>query len=154
MTEVCCLFLDRALPVLTSLNLMLQRADPVIHLMFEALFECATTLLSRFALPAVVQEFKNGKHLKMSKQDLTQFLEDSANHLPIDKLCVGYLARSKVNKLLDDGDIDEIVFSQFFEGCLCFHKRAFIYAIENFPLNDELLKHTRFLNALDQQMQF
>ena len=90
----------------------------------------------------------------MSKQDLTQFLENSANHLPIHKLYVGSLARSKVNKLLDDGDIDEIVFSQRFEGCLCFHKRAFIYAIENFPLNDELLKHTRFLNALDQQMQF
>ena len=71
MTEVYCLFLDRALPVMTSLNLMIQRADPVIYLMFEALFECATTLLSRFALPAVVQECKNGKFLKMSKQDNT-----------------------------------------------------------------------------------
>lgn len=33
MTEACFLFLDAALLVLTSLNLMLQRADPVIHSM-------------------------------------------------------------------------------------------------------------------------
>ena len=53
-TEACCLYLDAALPVLTNLNLMLQRAVPVIHLMFEALFECAAVLLSRFALPTDV----------------------------------------------------------------------------------------------------
>ena len=154
MTEACCLFLDAALPVLTSLNLMLQRADPVIHLMFEALFACATTLLSRFALPTIVQEFRNGKLLQMPKKDLTTFLDDPANYLPTDKLYVGYLARSKVNKLLDDGDIDKNEYSQFFNGCLCFHKRAFIYAIENFPLNNDLLKQAQFLNFFDQKCSF
>ena len=68
MTEACCLLLDAALPVLTSLNLMLQRAVPGIHLMFEALFECGAILLSRFALPAVVPEVKNGKLLQMPKK--------------------------------------------------------------------------------------
>ena len=74
--------------------------------------------------------------------------------MPTDKLYVGYLARSKVNKLLDDGDIDKNEHSQFFYGCLCFHKRAIIYAIENFPLNNELLKQAQFLNFLDQKCSF
>ena len=90
MTVVCCLFLNAALPVLTDLNLMLQRVDPVIHLMFEALFGCTIILLSRFALSSVVQEFKNGKLLQMAKKDLTKLLDDPVNHLPTDKL---YIAR-------------------------------------------------------------
>ena len=111
--------------------------------MFEALFGCTTILLSRLALPAVVHEFKNGKLLQMAKTDLTKFLDNAFNHLLTDKPYVGYLARHKVNKLLDNGGFDDER-SQFFEGCLCFHKRAFIYATENFPLNNELLKQAQF----------
>ena len=126
MTEACCLFLDAALLVLTSLNLMLQRADHVIHLMFEALFECATILLSRFALPTVVQEVKNGKLFKCQK-DLTKYLDDPVNHLPTDKLYVGYLARSNVDKLLDDGDIDKNENSQFFMAvCVSIKEHLFM----------------------------
>lgn len=86
----------------------------MIHLIFEALLECAAILLSKFALPTVVQEFKNGKLFQIPKKDLTKFLDDPVNHLPTDKLYVGYLATSKVNKLLDDEDIDKNEHSQFF----------------------------------------
>ena len=41
-----------------------------------------------------------------------------------------------------------------FYGCLCFHKRAFIYANGNFPLNNELLKQAQFLNFPDQKCSF
>ena len=43
-------------------------------------------------------------------------------HLPTDKLYVGYLARSNVNTLLDDGDIDKDEHSQFFMAVCAFMK--------------------------------
>ena len=57
-------------------------------------------------------------------------------------------------KLLDEGDIDKKTYSEFFEACLKFHKRAFIYAISNFPLDNVLLKNVRFINFLDQKCSF
>ena len=49
----------------------------------------------------------------MPKKDLTKFFDDPVKHMPTDKLYVDYLTRSKVNKLLDDGDIDKNEHSQF-----------------------------------------
>ena len=38
----------------------------------------------------------------------------------------------------------------FLEGCSHFDKRAFIYAVSNFPLHHELLKYVRFLSLFKQ----
>ena len=48
MQEVYLNFLHRTLPKFIQLNLLLQRSDPIIHLMYDALFDTLVNLLSRF----------------------------------------------------------------------------------------------------------
>ena len=69
----------------------------------------------------------------MPKKDLTKFLDDPVKNLPTDKLYVGYLTRSKVNKLLDDGDIDKNEHSQFFMTVFAFIKEHSFMQLKTFP---------------------
>lgn len=127
------------LPVLINLNLKLQRSDPIIHLLYDTLFNCTKALLSWSALPEVVQKYRNS--------------ELSKNDIHAEKLFVGILARSKIQKLLNDEDVNETVYTSFFYGWLHFHKRALIYATNNFPLQ-HLLNHARFLHFFNQKCTF
>ena len=69
--------------------------DPIIHSLYDALFNW-------FALPEVVQKYKNGELSKMSKNYLLKYLDDLINHTPAEKVFVGFLERSKIQKFLDD----------------------------------------------------
>ena len=79
---------------------------------------------------------------------------DPDNVLPTTKIFVGFLVRGKINSLLNEGDISERQKSNFFNACLEFHRTAFVYALDNFPLDDYFLKHARFLNFYDQKCTF
>ena len=43
---------------LINLNLLLHRSDPIIHLMYDALFHMSVTLLSRFISPDIITQYK------------------------------------------------------------------------------------------------
>ena len=64
------------------------------------------------------------------------------------------MIRSKLNELLDEGGISERGFDIFYRSVLEFHRIAFIYAINNFPLQDELLQLTQFVNFYDKKCTF
>ena len=54
-----------------------------------------------------------------------------------------------MKKLLDDGYITKRQCA-----CLIFHKTSFLYALKNFPLNNDLLKHARVFNFCNQKSSF
>ena len=56
--------------------------------------------------------------------------------------------------MLCQGTVTERQVQNFYAACLEFHGTAFIYAIKNFPIKDEFLKHARFLNFYDQKCTF
>ena len=58
--EVMLLFLLAALTPLINLSLLLQRSDPLIQVLYDALFTCVKQLLSRFVSPELVRKFTNG----------------------------------------------------------------------------------------------
>ena len=151
MTEVYCMFLDGALPSLIHLNLSLQRADPLIHVLHDLLHDTAAQLLSRFVVPDVVKKFRNGE---LSKDELLHVVEDSENYLSANKVFIGFPARSNVEKLYEDGDISNTQKEKFYKACMEFHKAAFVYAVKNFPLFNLLLKHARVINIFDQKCSF
>ena len=94
--KVCCIFLQGALPTLINLNLLLQRSDPVIHIIHDQLFSTTCVLLSRFATPGIVKRYKEGEKVT----EITDLVQDTDNLLAPDKLFLGYLARSQIKKLL------------------------------------------------------
>ena len=56
--------------------------------------------------------------------------------------------------MLSDGTVTKRQFQNFYAVCLEFHRTAFLYAIRNFSIKDEFLKHVRFLNFYDQKCTF
>ena len=60
LAEAMLVFLHAALLLLISLNLLLQRPDLLIHILYNALFTCVKQLLSRFTSPELVRKFANG----------------------------------------------------------------------------------------------
>ena len=64
-------------------------------------------------------------------------------------MVIGFLLHSMLNELLDEGNISEREFHVFHKSDLAFHCTAFIYPINNFPLQNEFLQHTQFVNFYD-----
>ena len=145
------MFLHAALPLLINLNLLLQRSDMLIQIFYDALFTCVKQLFSRFASPELVRKFANGDITII--QIKGEILKDK-NILDTSKMFVGFLQCSKLNELLDEGDISEREFDVFHKSVHEFHHTAFIYAINNFPLQNEFLQHTRFINFYDKTCTF
>ena len=50
--------------------------------------------------------------------------------------------------------ISENEYEAFVTACLNFHKTGFLYALKNFPLDNELLQHARIFNFLHQKCSF
>ena len=151
MQEIYLNFLHGGLPRLINLNLLRQRSDPIIHFMYDALFDTSVTLLSRFISPDIVTQYKN---YKLSNEDIRIIVEDPDYYLPTNTLFVGFLARRQANKLLHDGAMSEDEYKAFFIACLNFHKSGFLHALKNFPLDNELLQHARIFDFLNQKCSF
>ena len=146
LVEATIMFLYTALPSVININLPLQRSDSVIHVFCDALLTCVKQRLSRFASPELVRKFADGDVTIV--QIKGEILKDD-NILDTNKMFVGFLLRSKLNWLLDEGDISEKKFDVFQKSVREFHRTACIYAISNFPLEDELFQHTRIVIFFD-----
>ena len=149
--EAMSLFLLAALTPLINLSLLLQRSDPLIQALCDALFTCVKQLLSSFVSPELARKFTNGDVTIV--QTKGEILKDG-NILDTSKVFAGFLLRSKLNEVLEESDISEREFDVFYKSVHEFHHIAFIYGINNFPLEDEFLQHTRFVNFYDQKCTF
>ena len=118
------MFLHAALPPLINLNLLFQRSDPLIHILYDALLTYVKQLLSRFASPEFVKEFAN---CDISIVQMKGEVFKDENILDKSKMFVGFLLHSKLNELLDKGDISERDFDFFYKSILELHRTAFIY---------------------------
>ena len=93
LAETMLMFLHTALTPLINLNLLLQRSDSLIHILYNTLFTCVKQLLSRFASPELVRKFANGdvtivqikgeiiKDENTAKESLMSFTNPSASFI-------------------------------------------------------------------------
>ena len=58
------------------------------------------------------------------------------------QLFVGFLLRSQVISLLEDGPITERQVENLQKKCLEPHRTTFLYALNHFPLEDEFLENS------------
>ena len=68
------------------------------------------------------------------------------NQLPDSTLFIGFITKQILNKLLEDGDIGDSEVKWFHKGVRNFYTTRTQYIIKMYPLNDEILKHARFVN--------
>ena len=100
-------------------------------------------------LSQIVTQHKNSE---ISHDEIRILVNDEENHLSRSHFFVGFLVKIQVNNLLDDGDVtrSKRQYDMRFNACLIFHKTVFLYGLENFPVNNDLLKHARVFNFLNQ----
>ena len=104
--------------------------------MYDALFDTLVILLNRFMSPQIVTQYKNSE---ISDDEIKILVNDEENRLSRNHLFVGFFVKTQVKKLLDDGDIKKRQYDMLFNACLIFHKTDFLYALENFPVNNVYL---------------
>ena len=59
---------------------------------------------------------------------------------------IGFLTKSRLKKLHQDGDISEHHMKTFFKATRRFFEGAFRYALDNLPHQDELLFNSQCIN--------
>jgi len=68
------------------------------------------------------------------------------NQHPDDCLLVGIVTKTCVRKLLEEGDIGQAQVTKFYDGAPAFYVPAMEYALENLPMNDEMLRNAAFVS--------
>ncbi|XP_078538683.1 uncharacterized protein LOC144823754 [Lissotriton helveticus] len=144
MTEIYCRFLQSSLPAFVNFNLLLQREDPVIHLLYDAIVDLLALLLNRAYLGQVVQSF-----IKNPETNLPD-LSSCDYQIPESSLYVGICVRGKLKSMLERGIIETQAQSKFFEAVRSFHQEAVKWALEVLPVHDEVLKHARVFNFFEK----
>lgn len=137
MTEVYLFFYQSVLPTFTQVNLLLQREDPNIYLIADAIRIFLKKLLSKFVTIQVIRDTRD--ITKVDFQNPENQLSDSA-------ITIGIVTKQLIQKLLNEGDIDEHDMKKFYAGVRAFYVDAAAQTIKKLPFDDSVLNHARFLN--------
>jgi hypothetical protein len=137
MTEVYLLFFQATLPLFNRLNLLLQRSDPSIHLIFSQIRAFLKTLLCKFVLPTIVSTADDITAVEYTLPE---------NQLSDDKLFVGLITRQTLVRLLNDGSVGPEAVNKFTKSARLFFHTATAYALSHLPFDDDLLRNAQFVD--------
>ena len=135
----CILFLQTIMPLFTRFNQLLQREDPMVHVLYSQMHKFLKGIMCRFVKPSVIKD--------AGDDDTEIDYKDRNNHLDNDKVYIGLITRSKLRKLLDEGGISVPTQNRLLQRVIVFYETAVTYAIANLPFEDELLKHAQIVDV-------
>ena len=130
MTEAYFLFYQAVLPTFTNVNLLLQREDPTIHLIADAIREFLKKLLSKFVKLQAIAGIENITDVDFA---------NSSNHLSDSQVTIGFVTRNRLQHLLDAGDISINDQKKFFQGVKAFFTDATAQALKKLPFGDDVI---------------
>lgn len=141
MTEVYLLFYQAILPTFTQTNLLLQRENPNIYLVADAIHSFLKKLLTKFI---TIQAFKNDKNEEI---DITKVdYESPDNHLDESKMTIGLVTKQLSKKLFEDGEISGNEKRKFYTAVKAFYLDSVNQALKKLPFSDSVLNNSIFLN--------
>ena len=135
LTEVYLLFYQSVLPTFTQINLLLQREDPNIYLVADAIF-----------LRKLLSKFVTLQAIKMEEDVRKVDFRNPANHLDNSAMTIGMLTKQHLQKLFDEGDISAYEFKKVYTAFRAFYVDAASQAVKKLPFDDLFLNNARFLN--------
>ena len=77
--------------------------------------------------------------------------EEESQQLKDGQLFIGFATRQLLNKLVDEGYIDQRKRDQFYQAVHHFYQRAALEAISKLPLQDDTLIHARFVDFFQRE---
>ena len=135
MTEIYLLFFQSVLSIFTNVNLLLQRDNPCIHFLYDALYDLLKKILNRFISRSIVD----------SAQSLLDIdFQDHSCQVPNTELMVGFTTKQALHGV--QGDVEPRVVHTFFSGVFAFYTGASHYLVNKFNWNDEVLINARFVD--------
>ena len=128
------------MPTFTSFNKFLQRETPCVHLLHDKLDSFVNKLLGKFVKIPVIREAKEEGNLT----DVD--FHSNENQLADSNIFVGFVTRQLLQKLLNNGDIGISAVAKFYTAVRRFYTTAMGYVKNTYPLNDDMLIHSKFIN--------
>lgn len=61
------------------------------------------------------------------------------------------LTKTRLRKLLEDGDVSQAEVSSFYRSARAFFLKAMEYSLANLPISDALLKNAAFVNFSERE---
>ena len=133
-------FFQCVIPLFTRFNMLLQRDDPLIFLLYAEMRAFLKNVLSRFIQVQSIAD-PGDDITKVKYKDPSPSCQMSD-----DKLYIGIVTRVKQRKLLDEGDIDSNASLTFFKGIQSFYHCATEYALSHLSFDDDVLLNAQFVN--------
>ena len=135
-SQLYTLFLRYVLPKFINANLLLQKEEPVIHLMRRRLHEVATDLLVAFVKPSAITKCENIYTLEHQRRSKQKDRED---------LQIGEDARSYLEKMRGNG-LSNTAITHFYEDVRAFYSSSVAYVFSKMPLQRDALEHAEVLD--------
>ena len=138
MFEIRLLFFQAALPAFDHFNLFLQRDAPQIYILHRQTMQLLTKFFSKFLKASVIQEYKD----RLSEVPFSE----KNNQIEDSKLFIGIVTSSEIRKSLESGEITDQDVKKFYLSVRHFYTTAVSYIIKWFPLNDDVVKDSQFVD--------
>ena len=108
-----------------NFNKLLQSDEPSIHIVYDSVIKLATTLGNRII------------KVEVMKKPLNEInLQDPTIYIPLASILLGGMTKFTLQRLLNQGDISQTVYTRFLTAICEYFKAAFQYVLSKFPLND------------------
>ena len=123
LTDVHVAFFTAGLPIFTNYNKFLKRNDPLPHNVLPMKKSLARKIAGRFILRDKLQS-----DIKIN------LIEIQDNYVSLKDFFLGLMTKSKLNDLLENGDISEVQYEKFIVGAIEFYKVSLKYVLEKMNL--------------------
>lgn len=110
MTEVYLFFFQSLLPCFNHANQLLQREEPLIHILQPRLLNLFKKLLGKFMKPSVLSRCLNEDAL------LSVDYKTSSNQLTDKEVLIGFTTKQLVSQLHQEGSISDHQLKNFFKA--------------------------------------
>ena len=110
-TKVHVAFFTAALPIFTNYNKFLHRNDPLPHKVLLMTKSFARKIARRFILREKLQSYIT-----------INLIENEDNYVSLKDVFLGLMTKSKLNDLLENGDLSEVQYEKFIVVDIEFYK--------------------------------
>ena len=137
LTEVYLLFFNSAFPCFTTFNKFLQRSDPCVQWVYDYMGDLLKVILGTFLRPSIIRD--------SPQLQLMDFLNKDSQQ-PDGSLSIGFITKSKIRKLENEGEVSVTQRKKFYSGVKIFYQGAADYITRKFPFSSQVLQHSRFVD--------
>ena len=128
---------NASIQLFTEFNKLLQRSERTIHVLQGAMLGLARKIANRIVKPEFI---KDAEIVHLDLSDLEIFK-------PNKSIFLGGITKPTLDRLLNEGDIAELLYQRYHTAAHCYFERSLDYILRKFPLKDDLIKNAVWIDV-------